>query len=222
MPRPTRTPWLTIGISSAFVAVLVVALSGCADPGGLASPSASVSVSTKPSTATASAGASPGASNTPGATSPAPGNSSKPTATATATAAPLSGTAVAKKCLDLVSLQSMYNYDPNFGVIAGYVPTAKTAGANALAMSGVACGWLQQSSKITIDLAVARPSATSLTALNATAGTATASGEHFAVSHGVGVLQRFVGPYWIALSSTAFATPADARPLMSVVMGALA
>ena len=117
----------------------------------------------------------------------------------------------------------MYRYDPNFGTVDPYTPAAKTPGAKAIAHSGLACGWLQQSSKITIDLAVAHPTVSGLATLKtaASTGSAGAPGQYFSVKNGTGELQQFVGPYWVSLSSIAFASAADAQPLMGTVTAAL-
>ena len=190
--------------AGALTIAVLVTISGCADPQAAGPTASSPAPGTPNPSPTVSVAPDSTPSSTPSATTPA-------------------GTAIGKSCGDLVSLQSMYDFDPNFGAIAGYSPKAESSGAAAVTLSGLACGWVQQSSKVTIDLSVAHPGASRLESLKtaAAAGSAEVQGQYFAVKNGVGQLQKFVGPYWITLSSIAFVSAADAQPLMITVASGL-
>ena len=181
-------------VATAVVGIAITVLTACTDPG---TPQASPSGSASPSpSASASA-------------SPSPADDVQ---------APID-----KACLDLVSLDTMYQYDPNFGLKADYSPAAGTGASTAVSNGGVACSWVQQSSGDTIDIAVAHPSGTVLGELKAAAagGTATGPDEFFSSVGGVGTLQVFTGPYWIVATSTYFFEPGDAAPLIDSVAAAL-
>jgi hypothetical protein len=127
------------------------------------------------------------------------------------------GEPVGLGCLDLVSLDTMYQFNPNFGLLAEYSPPTGSAGGAAEAHGGVACSWVQQTSGETIEIAVARPSKSALADLRAAAG----SDESFSSAGGAGQVQSFSGPYWVSATSTYFFEAGDARPLVDSVKAAL-
>lgn len=182
------------------VLTVAVALSGCTDPGDpSSSPSASPSPSTSPS-----ASASPAPSDDPVA-SPSAGPS----------------TPIDASCLDLVSLQTMYDFDPNFGLRDPFTPAAGSRGATAVGFDGVACTWVQQTSGDTIEIAVAAPPAAELTSLRSSAGETADGTTFFTTEGGVGIVQVFDGAYWIVVSSSYFGSAADASSLTGSVADAL-
>ncbi len=165
--------------------------------------------------------ASPDASNSPSATATSP--SPSPSATV---AAPASGKPVAIGCNTLVSAQTMYDFNPNFGLDATFAPKSGSAAATAIADKGVACNWLNQTSRDTITVSVARPGVTALDQLKATAATGTASSgygdaAYFSTSGIVGRVDVFRGEYWLSATSVYFASTADAGPLLTSALGAL-
>lgn len=131
------------------------------------------------------------------------------------------GTAIGVDCLDLVSLDTMYQFDPNFGLDDSYSPASGTPGATAVADSGIACGWVQQTSGETIEISAAQPSADQLVELMAAAG-ADVTGAAFSTSGGKGIAQQFAGPYWVTASSSYFTAAADAQPLVDSAVAAVA
>lgn len=176
---------------------LTLLLAACAPGSDAAAPSNSPSST-----------ASPSAVPTPSSTSY---SDSDPSPTSTA------GTPVEASCLDLVSLATMYEFDPNFGLSDDYSPAAGTVGATAEAASGIVCGWVQQTSGEVIEITAAQPSTDELARLRAEAG----SDEAFATLAGRGVVQVFRGPFWVTASSSYFGSGADADPLVSSALAAL-
>lgn len=137
------------------------------------------------------------------------------------------GTPVGKTCGELVSPDTLYIYNPNFGSIDDYTPDDGTAAASALAYQGVACRWQNQTSGDRIDVSVAQLDEDTLTALKNAAfedsEMVPTYGEeaYFSVESGVGVAQVFLGPYWIVAESPVFFEPGDATELVDSVLDAL-
>ncbi|MBW4031871.1 MAG: arginyl-tRNA synthetase [Acidobacteria bacterium] len=182
---------------------LAVAMTGCVATGN---PTASPTTTETPA---ASANATP----TPSAT---------PTPTATPVAIPIT-----VGCTTLISLNTMYAFNPNYGLITSWKPAAGSAAAAAISESGVACRWSNQTSGITIDVSVAHLDAASIEALKNTAvehGTLVPTyGDeaYFGVSGGVGTAVVFKGTYWLVATSPAFLEPGDPADLINSALSAL-
>lgn len=144
----------------------------------------------------------------------------------TLTAQP-TGTPVTQSCDDLVSPDTIYAYNPNFGLLSDYEPRAGSAGESALKYSGVACRWQNQTSGENIDVSVAQLDDATLTALKNSAFEDSAMvptyGEeaYFTVTDGVGIAQVFQGEYWIIAESPTFFEPGDATEIVDSVIAAL-
>jgi hypothetical protein len=157
-----------------------------------------------------------------------PSASSTPTAEPSAepTDAPV-GVPVGATCDELVSPDTLYIYNPNFGRINDFTPEDGTAAASALTYQGVACRWQNQTSGDTIDVSVAQLDDDTLTALKNAAfedsEMVPTYGEeaYFLVEAGVGTAQVFEGPYWIVAESVVFFEPGDASELIQSVLAAL-
>jgi hypothetical protein len=138
------------------------------------------------------------------------------------------GTPVDATCDELVSADTLYIYNPNFGAIDDFTPDEGTAAASALAYQGVACRWENLTSGEQIDVSVAQLDEDSLTALKNAAfedsEMVPTYGEeaYFSVEDGVGTAQVFVGLYWIVAESSGFLEPGDATELVDSVLAALA
>jgi hypothetical protein len=135
-------------------------------------------------------------------------------------------------CNALVSAQTMYDFNPNFGLDASFKPAGGTAAATAVAAKGVACDWTNQTSGDKVTIAVARPGSAALAGLRATAGAGTAvagigESAYFASSGGTGRLDVFTGTYWLVATSvffagaSDFASGADARTLVASAVSQL-
>ena len=131
-------------------------------------------------------------------------------------------------CDTLVSPDTMYAYNPNFGRLDDWTPDAGTAAADALDLEGVACRWINQTSSDTIDLSVASLSHDDLEALkNAAIGESTmvptysADEAYFSVTDGVGTAIVFQGSYWLVATSGYFFEPGDATEIVESALSAL-
>jgi len=131
-------------------------------------------------------------------------------------------------CDTLVSPDTIYAYNPNFGRLDDWTPDAGTAAADALDLDGVACRWINQTSSDTIDLSVASLSHDDLEALkNAAIGESTmvptysADEAYFSVSDGIGTAIVFDRSYWLVATSVAFFEPGDATEIVESALSAL-
>ncbi len=114
----------------------------------------------------------------------------------------------------------MYDFNPNFGPQVGYTPTAGSAGAVAVADLGTACSWINQTSKETISLTIAKPSAADLATIRATAATGTAgsglgTASFFSTKGQSGRIDVFSGRYWLSATSVYFTGVSDASGLLT-------
>jgi hypothetical protein len=174
------------------------------------------------------AGCVPESDSTPGHTS-TPGSLSTPTETPTETIAPTpsptAGTPaqpVSINCDSLVTLQQMYDFNPNFTWQANYSPKPGTAAYTAKAASGTACTWVNNTSGETLTISVARPGSVQLTTLQAAARSGTAVSGIGDLAYFAGnSLTVFSGTYWLVAQSTVFAGAADASSLAADALGAL-
>ncbi|WP_308468230.1 iron ABC transporter ATP-binding protein [Rathayibacter soli] len=157
-----------------------------------------------------------------------------PSSTATVTSTPTPAdppTPVSLTCDQVVTAQQLYDFNPNYGTDPGYSPKANTNPAAAVAMKGVSCGYLNQTSNAVIEVAIAHPAASAVTGLKDTAATSshvvptygvppTVEG-YFTVVGGIGEVQAFSNGYWVVLRSADFAEPGDPQPLVAAVLGNL-
>ncbi|WP_353809344.1 iron ABC transporter ATP-binding protein [Agromyces sp. SYSU T00194] len=207
-PNPFARPLSRLVLLPVAAASLVVGLAGCAPEDTDAAPSATPEASAAPTTPAAE----PEASETP-------------TPTPTPTGEPVSAT-----CEQVLSLDQLYAFNPNWGTDPGYAPTGEPA-VFATSIGGVACGLLNQSSGETIELSVARPvDATMEDRLNAavlsgqavpTYGTPPEVEGYYGLVAGTGTAQVFAGGYWITASSTVFFEPGDPQPLVESMLANL-
>jgi hypothetical protein len=184
--------------AAAVLAVsLALALTACVDPG------------TGPSLPTGSA-------------TPTPTATTEPTTTPTPADEPLSVT-----CGELVDADAVYAFDPNYALLDSWDPAAGTPAAEAVAAGGVACELVRESGGGTIDLSVARlDEAALLAAKNAAFADSqmvpTYGDEaYFEVESGVGTAIVFQGPYWLVISSNAFAEPGEPTEIIDAALAAL-
>ncbi|GAB3032545.1 hypothetical protein GCM10027052_06830 [Parafrigoribacterium mesophilum] len=121
----------------------------------------------------------------------------------------------------------MYDFNPNFGLQSSFTPAAGSTSAIAVAKKGVACSWLNQTSRDTIELSAANLPAGDIASLksdlgsSSTATSAFAAPGYFTVQGGVGVAQVFSGSYWVVARSTFFAEPADATQIVNPAIASL-
>ena len=173
----------------------------------------------------------------------APDPTSKPTsaasptssATSTATADPdaspaphvETGTRISLSCSDLVSPQQMYDYNPNFGLVDSFVPGSGSLAAQAVAASGLACRWMNQTSGTTIDVSVAHLDAESTSIrkaflkANSTPVSKFGPDGYFDQGDLRSSGQAFPGDFWVTATSIAFFGADDAAPIMKAATAAV-
>lgn len=139
-------------------------------------------------------------------------------------------TALGKSCTDLISLQTLYDYNPNFGENPKFSVESGTPEAEIAKLQGTTCGYINMSSGAKIVMGAARlPESKADTLRNQLKNTsqptdAYGSGAisgYFSVDKGIGAAQVVTNDYWIDLRSSQFGDPADAATLMGAVMASL-
>lgn len=143
----------------------------------------------------------------------------------TLTAQPV-GETIDVTCDELVSPDTIYDFNPNF-VAVDFEPADGSVAASALEYSGIACRWQNQTSGDSIDLSVASLDDDTITALKNAAfedsEMVPTYGEeaYFGVNGQVGSAQVFQGRYWIVAESPAFFEPGDATVIVESAIAAL-
>ncbi len=191
---------LTAVLATAVAVSVALSLAGCIDNTPTPRP-------TKHHTSSATPSASPTPSATPTATNDSP---------------------VTQTCAQIYTAQQVYDYNPNVVADSSYTPKSGSFAAHAAAENGRACGWINETSNVQLDVAVSKPDASELAAAK---GDAAANGglaafganstDNFQVAGGVGTLQVFSGDYWIIISSGDFLSASDAQPTATTILGNL-
>ncbi|MCY7289292.1 MAG: iron ABC transporter ATP-binding protein [Cryobacterium sp.] len=176
-------------------------------------------------------GSAPGATSSATATSGSTDATQTPTPTATPTPTPTAaGTKVALSCDQVLTLDDVYAFNPNYGTAPGFAPTT-APGKIASEFQGLNCGLLNQSSGGIIEISVVQPNDVLTTQLKneaagssqivPTYGTPPAVEGYFAATDGIGEAQAFAGTYWVTVSSSEFFEPGDAEQLVSAALSNL-
>ena len=191
----------TRGALAALGLLVTVSLSGCLSPGGEVGPTFA-----------------PPAPTSTTAPSPTP----SPSGTAAPAEKP---TPVSIPCSSVIDAQTMYDFNPNFGLLAQFSPAAGTVTARAAADEGTVCRWINQTSDDTIDVSISQPGPNAFAAAqSAAASGSSVSGlgdaAYFSSSGGTGVIQVFAGPRWITATSVYFASASDADSIISAAVAA--
>ena len=158
---------------------------------------------------------------------PQPTTSATPTPTATAAepdapSAPQveTGESVGLSCNDVVTAQQVYDYNPNFGLVDGFVPLSGSLAAQAVGANGLACRWMNQTSGATIDVSVAHLDARSneirkeFLASNSTSVSSFGPDGYFDQGDTGSAAQAFPGEFWVTAASVTFFTAEDAVAIM--------
>ncbi|MEO7544805.1 MAG: arginyl-tRNA synthetase [Terrimesophilobacter sp.] len=195
----------TVASRSALAAlglIVAVSLSGCLSPGGDTAPPSE-----------------------PPRLVPTESNSSTPSPTETP-APDGKATPISIPCNTVINPQSMYDFNPNFGLLANFAPEAGSLAAQAVIDRGTVCRWINQTSGDTIDVSISQPSPKSRTTAESAAESGTSVGglgdaAYFSQSGKTGVVQIFVGNYWVTVSSVYFSSAGDAQTLAETVLSSL-
>ncbi len=164
---------------------------------------------------------------------PEAGETSTPTPTAGETVAPEPTKTVEPSvpvtitCDQLVPIDAMYAYDPNFSLQPSFTPAPGSLAAEAVAKNGIACQWIHQTSKVTIELSVAQPPAEELNSMmNTLVGSSNSVPTYgvegyFQLNGTIGEAQAFPLPYWVTAVSPAFFEPGDPAPIIQAMIDSL-
>lgn len=145
-----------------------------------------------------------------------------PTPTATATPTPSPETEpVPFECSDLLSIQALYDYNPNVSLLNAFAPGDDTLAGEAVTQHGLACRIINQTSGVTIDVGVVRFTATGLAAKQASVSASSTPSDAFDGYYDAGSAQAFTGQYWVTVTSSDFLEAGDARPILSAVVDGL-
>ena len=126
-----------------------------------------------------------------------------------------------------MSRQTIYDFNPNFGLQSDYAPQAGSTAASITAKKGVACSWLHQTSGDTLQVAVANlPEADIAARKSALKSSSHPVGDfgadgYFTTSGGAGVAEAFTGSFWIVASSSFFGEPAEAAAIVNAAAKSL-
>ncbi|MDQ1548184.1 MAG: hypothetical protein QOH69_3088 [Actinomycetota bacterium] len=156
---------------------------------------------------------------TSGASSASPTPSTAPTPSPTSPTTPK----FVEDCATLFTSAQVYDYNPNYVADPSFAPKSGSVSAAIAANAGQTCGWVNETSKSEIEIAVATPLLSALTAAKAAASTGvpiSSAGEHgyFTVKNGVGSAQFFFGSLWLSVSSADFTTATDAQGVYPTVI----
>jgi hypothetical protein len=126
-------------------------------------------------------------------------------------------------CNILLTPAQVYAYNANYVRDTAYTPKAGSVAAAIAAADGQTCAWLNETSGSQLEVAIATPYASQLTAAKAAASGGTPiveGGEHgyFAVTNGIGSAQFFFGSIWLDVSSADFVTANDAAAVYPTVV----
>lgn len=130
-------------------------------------------------------------------------------------------------CEELVTPNELFEFNQNFGPQPEYEAEPGSLAARVVELRGVACGWSNQTSNETIEIAVAHLPTSDITdlkndlVLKSTAIPTYGDEAYFDSDSGVGTAQVFSGDYWIVARSVTFYEPGDATTLVEDVIQAL-
>lgn len=137
------------------------------------------------------------------------------------TSAPSRSDAVSIDCDELVTLQELYDWNPNVSVDPSHQPTE--SGLRALDLGGTSCGWVNQTSGVRFDLALVSLFSAGANAARSelAAGRVAGLEAYFARSEGVGKVDAFYESYWLTIESSEFVASEDAEALIAFVVNGL-
>jgi len=166
---------------------------------------------------------------TSGATS-----SSKPKQTEATTSSPAPSAAASaeqiitlgKSCDQLISLQALYDFNPNYSANPKYSSSGGLA-QQAVDLGGVSCGYINLTSDEKVTVSAAKLSDTNVakisTQMSGSGSTTDVYGVpgSFGTQSGEGTAQVLDNNTWVIVQSSAFLDPKDAAGLMSAAMKSL-
>lgn len=137
-----------------------------------------------------------------------------------------------KTCSELISIEALYDFNPNYAYDASKTPESGSLGAKAKEKSGVFCSYVNLSNGDRLDVSVAQFSPISISDWTKTVTENSRPTDAYGASPGIlgffsrskneGVSQAIQGNNWVAITSSTFYEAVDSVPLMSIVLNSLA
>ena len=149
----------------------------------------------------------------------------------TSTSTPRIGQPIGLTCQDLLSVQDLYAFNPNFSFSEGAAPVSGSLGEKIVNEQGISCQYLNLSSGETIVISVAKLSSPEIadhvidignsSSPTVALGSFPNKGAFFSSTDGVGTVNLFSNQYWVSATSRWFTQPEDAvrfleAPLMKL------
>lgn len=158
--------------------------------------------------------------------------SQKPTKSslATASASPvpfaLKAEPTDKTCESILSLQSLYDFDPNLALTPGGTPAGGSLAQSQTQLGGITCTLTNLSSQQEVLVTLVKLDQASADHQKAEIATATGNNSYqvakdipgsFQDAGGIGTAQFMSGKYWISLTSSSYKIGVEASPLSYVI-----
>lgn len=151
-----------------------------------------------------------------------------PLATASASAVPfaLKSEPTDKTCESILSLQSLYDFDPNLALTPGGTPASGSLAQSQTQLGGITCTLTNLSSQQEVLVTMVKLDQASADHQKAEIATATGNNSYqvakdvpgsFQDAGGIGTAQFVSGKYWISLTSSSFKIGVEASPLSYVI-----
>lgn len=131
----------------------------------------------------------------------------------------IEGEATNLVCDDLLSIQELYDFNPNFAIDPELPAVQTTIESQFTNLGGLTCSYLNLTSGEVIQVSIAKVKDSSKGALLASVSGASSAASDFdsekrkaffSLSNGTGVFQVVQGEYWLSASSSVFFSAADA------------
>jgi hypothetical protein len=135
------------------------------------------------------------------------------------------------ECGEVLTAEDVYAFNPNMSAVAAPAPVEGSLAAEAASLDGTVCRWSNNTSNVSVDVAVAVPGESDLADRRSAAesgatrvhafGDAPVEEGYFDVEGSVGTAQVFENGRWIVLSSPMFGEAADVEPLVTAILANL-
>lgn len=148
------------------------------------------------------------------------------TASASPTAFALKAEPTDKSCESILSLQSLYDFDPNLALTSGGTPAAGSLAQTQTQLGGITCTLMNLSSQQEVLVSLVKLDQASADHQKAEIAAATGNNAYqvakdvpgsFQDAGGIGTAHFVSGNYWISLTSASYKIGVDASPLSYLV-----
>lgn len=153
-------------------------------------------------------------------------NTPQVTASASPTAFTLKAEPTDKTCESILSLQSLYDFDPNLALTPGGTPAPGSLAQSQSQLGGITCTLTNLSSQQEVLVALVKLDQASADHQKAEIAASTGNNSYqvakdvpgsFQDAGGIGTAQFVSGKYWISLTSASYKIGVEASPLSYVI-----